>query len=227
MLSYLRYNDYPNIKSPQTKPYQNAVLAKVLPQYIGKEANVADVGANTNFLNLRGLAAREKWVIDPYDGQAGRGMASIPDIPDDIQIIRCTVGRNSGIISSGYFDVVFSSSVLEHIGQAEVKFDYKPTSNPPSAQEDPRNAFCRECFRIIRPGGVTIHTIDHAPRNLSYVENFLKAGFELLQPGEVTVDELLNSPDAVRQQVLWKDNTVPHPNPEYHSVLLVGFRKPL
>jgi hypothetical protein len=139
------------------------------------------------------------------------------------------VGPDSSIIPDTFFDITLSISVIEHIGQAEAGYDCKPTSQPPAAQEALRDEFCAELYRMARPGGVTLHTVDHAARNLSFVANFLRAGFEPLEAGvPPDVEQCLSDPDAVRQRVGWRKPHLPMPVQEQalHACLLMGFRRP-
>ncbi len=122
----------------------------------------------------------------------------MPPLPYPFVLFRCALGETSAVIPDALFDYTYSISVLEHIGQAEANYDCQPTSEPPPAQEAKRQAFCHELFRITKPGGITVNTIDHAARNLSYHHNFTAAGFESLCPPEqfCTVQQALHA-------VLW------------------------
>ena len=70
-------------------------------------------------------------------------------------------------IPSEKVDVVYSISTLEYIGQKESGFVCSFTPDPPKEQEELRNAFCEDLFRIFKPGGYSVHLIDHAVRNLT------------------------------------------------------------
>ncbi|MCJ2134961.1 hypothetical protein MKK69_12960 [Methylobacterium sp. J-026] len=191
--------------------------------------NFCEVGAN-DYLEILKQFPGDKYIIDPYDGLEGMGAAILPpDIPDRCEVFRCALGVDSGDIPGDLFDYVITVSVIKHIGQSETNFDCEPLDYRPKEQEEPRDAFCNELFRVMRPGGVTIHSIDHAPHNRSYLKNFTDAGFELLRNDELpSVDECLHDLSAVRQRHDWLDPAIPMPVEEMrlHSVLTMGFVKP-
>ena len=194
------------LKEPHTKTFQRLHLLKLIKEYVKPTDVVADIGAHSYFDILLASGARTQFIIDPYNGAEGCGLSSIPKLPYPCALFRCQIGIDSKIIPDNLFHVTFSCSVLEHIGQAESGYDCSPTCNPPYVQEVIRRRFCREMFRIIKPGGLTIHTVDHAARNHSFRRNFESAGFSVVSFSDetiYTVEEALLAPDAVRQRVCW------------------------
>jgi hypothetical protein len=234
MIFLLRYGDYEPVAhdSPwatHTKHYQHIEMTRIAGRFGRPGGNVGEVGCKTNFNNLLQFRGSRHFVIDPYNGAPGAGPTEIPKLPYPIALFRCLVGPDSQIIPDQFFDLTLSISVIEHVGQQEAGFDCEPTSEPPLAQERLRDLFCQELFRTTRPGGLTFHTVDHAARNLSFLANFRKAGFELIenQPAP-TVDTCLNDPDAVRQRVDWRrhDKPMPADQQRLHACLMMGFRRP-
>ena len=192
-------------------------------------SNFCEIGPH-DYFNILDHYRGPKIIIDPYKSGGGAGLEVVPaNLPYPVTLFRCMLGENSDIIPNDFIDFSFSVSVIEHIGQAEVQYDCNPVENPPEIQERPRRGFCEELFRITRSGGLTVHSVDHAARNLTFVDNFLAAGFELIHADEtVTVEECLNAPDAIRQRHQWLDPTIPMSEEEMrlHSVLTMGFVKP-
>lgn len=235
MIYLLRTTDYTDAEnaSPQsvfTKYYQHLEVRRFAVPYLDTTGTVCEIGACLNFDDLNLFTKAKKSVLDPYNGASGSGHTEIPaNIPYPLSLYRCLLGVDSQVVPDGAFDISFSVSVLEHIGQEEAGFDCNPTDAPPEAQEKPRDAFCQELFRTTKRGGITFHTIDHAARNLSWVRNFLKAGFKPLSKAKMpTVEDCLMAGDAVRQRRAWWHHEEPMPAEEQrlHGVLLMAFRKP-
>lgn len=102
---------------------------------------IAEVGAgHSRVLPL--LAERNTCVvIDKYQGKGG-GPTEAAAIPG-VRHIDTYLGENDYSLESGSFDVVFSVSVVEHVGTG-----------------DELDAFHRDQLRILRPGGIFLHAID-------------------------------------------------------------------
>ncbi|PSB14683.1 hypothetical protein C7B61_02040 [filamentous cyanobacterium CCP1] len=101
---------------------------------------IAEVGGgNSRVLNQINLE-NECWNIDKFEGF---GLGPTEDVNQlNIKVIRSYVGKFDPAIPDGYFDVVFSISVVEHLGR------------------DKLDAFFADCHRILKPGGLLAHAID-------------------------------------------------------------------
>jgi hypothetical protein len=218
-----------NQASIHTKWYQHLEVDRFSRQFHQSAGFVCEIGPRENFQRLNSFETSRKCIIDPYNGAPGCGLSQFPDnLPYPVTLFRCLLGVNSSIIPNDLLSLSFSISVLEHVGQEEVGCDCNPVQIPPSAQEAPRNALCTELFRITKPGGITFHTIDHAARNLTYVQNFINAGFKLFDTKKPipTLDDCLNLPTAVRQQVEWHSASPMHDCAKpLHAVLMMAFLK--
>jgi SAM-dependent methyltransferase len=229
MIRYGKVDDYEISKPHSTKVYQRHFMQDRLPEYASADARVLEVGADINTEALAPLDVAEKWIADPYIAIAGSRQRGVPDLGPDYRISRCLVGVDSHPLPSDHFDLVFSISVLEHIGQEASGFALRYTDEPPEAQELPRRAFCEECFRLLKPGGITVHSIDHGVRNLTYHRNFIDAGFvPLIDEPVPSPDAMRDDPQAFRQDTLWGKPSEPMPPKRWplNTVLLVGYRKP-
>lgn len=233
----LRYHHVPGVDAsePQTKAFQRPFLHSLLKEVVQPEHVIGDIGAHSYFHFLMQTPARTKAIIDPYNGAGGAGLNAVPALPFPIALFRCGIGLNSEIIPDRFFDVTFSCSVIEHIGQAETQYDCAPLPEPHPVQDSIRDTFCEELFRITKPGGLTIHTVDHAARNLSFYNNFTKAGFVyaavssvLADEPKATVDDALWGVDVVRQRGHWLNtaNVFPPEVQSLHGTVVMTFQRP-
>lgn len=232
-MKLLRYKDFvgQDFADPGWAHTKTAqwILMKNYLSAIDPSSFCAEIGCHNNFRIFQQLPCARTALIEPYNGSGGCGLNEIPPLPYPCILFRCAIGETSAVIPDAMFDWTYSISVLEHIGQAEANYDCRPTDAPPLAQERKRNAFCAELFRVTKPGGITVHTIDHAARNLSFHANFVSAGFESLCPIEqfCSVEQALNDVDAVRQRVGWLgEGTMPVEEQPLHSVIWAAYRRP-
>lgn len=223
--------DHSSKWAPHTKHYQHLEFQRIATLFRDSAEFVGEVGAQRYFNCLQNFDRSKKYVIDPYNGAPGGGLTEIPKLPYPIGLFRCLIGDVDSVIPNAFFDLTFSISVIEHIGQAETKFDRKPTDDPPPEQEQPRTAFCRDLFRITKPGGLTIHSVDHAARNRTYCLNFLAAGFELIEDVDLpSLDECMHDPNNIKQMTKWGSKShLPSDDTDWplDSVLIMGFRRPI
>jgi hypothetical protein len=233
----LRFRHFPEYTAEQffaqkeTKPFQRSYLTRIIKKFIDPKHTVAEIGSHSVFTLLEASGAKIQAIIDPYTGGKGGGISHIPNLPYPTVLFRCEIGLDSEIIPDAFFNATFSCSVIEHVGQAEANYDCMPTENPPQEQETIRDRFCRELYRITKPGGLTFHTVDHAARNLTFQRNFEAEGFVLKPVDEEPISlvgEALFAEDVVRQRHDWVKVDQPFSDDEQrlHGVLFMCFEKP-
>lgn len=96
-------------------------------------------GGNSRLMRLL-RKANECWLVDRFEG-AGNGPKRRPALRN-VKIVQDYVGAFNPLLPKGYFDFVFSISVLEHIPLKDL------------------DVFFRDCARLLKPGGRMIHAID-------------------------------------------------------------------
>lgn len=240
MFRVLTLDDFPEYDTQDNayvKYYERIFLNRYLSLITRPEFSVAEIGAGKNLSIISALNVSSIHVIDPLDGKVGGGPGRLSDDDDFVGRIilhKCYVGgEGSECLSSDSFDIVFSMSVLEHIGQKESGYSCTFTSSPPAEQEALRDAFCKDLYRIIKPGGYSVHLIDHAVRNITYYNNFKKAGFVFsVENSDIEINQkysnsILDQKNAIRQKIRWRTKKEFNRREQrLHSVLLVVCRKP-
>jgi len=115
------------------------------------------------------------WMADSsgfYDpDRFARSMKMKPDQT----FVDTLLGDNHAELEENAFDMTFSVSVMEHV----------PIENI--------NGVCKDLYRVTRPGGVTVHSIDlhytmGKEQSTRWHEGLLAAGFEPEKPDEVSTD---------------------------------------
>ncbi|MBN2386549.1 MAG: class I SAM-dependent methyltransferase [Anaerolineales bacterium] len=120
------------------KTIQDAYVYTRLRKEKGKKILEAG-GGNSRVLRLL-RKANECWLVDKFEGM-GNGPLRRPFL-GGVKIVEDYLGEFNPILRAGYFDTLFSISVVEHI-----PLDYL-------------DAFFRDCVRVLKPGGRMIHAID-------------------------------------------------------------------
>ena len=126
-----------------------------------------EVGAGFNqYFPRRFGSEYEYWMVD----QAGFYDQELFDKARKLRrehtFVNGLVGDFNPELPDGHFDVTFSISVLEHVPYGDI-------------------AKCAEdMFRITKPGGISVHSIDVTPettktRGVRWLESFQAAGFQI------------------------------------------------
>ena len=214
----------------QTKFFQHIEIGRLISRFDKPGLTVGCIGSQQSFNPLMSFSqAVRRCVIDSDTGATGNGQSETPQPPYPVTRFRDLAGGS--VIPDSYFDALISVGHIQSIGQAQTKYDCNPPDTPDPVQDGMRDAFCAQIAWVLKPGAVTIHIIDHAARNLSYVNNFVRAGLEPFDPEMPmpTVEDGLENTDAVRQQTIWQDMSVPMPVEErrLHGVLVGVWIKPV
>jgi SAM-dependent methyltransferase len=100
------------------------------------------------------------WVVDPYDGR-DRGPSDFRAISERFPQVRFLRGTFPDALPprlSAAFDCIYSISVLEHLSLEQIE------------------VVCRAIERLLVPGGVTIHAVDHVLVGAGAEEHRAKLG---------------------------------------------------
>jgi SAM-dependent methyltransferase len=113
----------------------------------------------------------ECWGIDAADAEqtvTASDLATLREDAPGVTFVNGLVGASEGVLPGGYFDLACSVSVIEHIPEASI------------------DGFFRDLYRILRPGGIHVHSFDvWWMRSTRYMfEAIERAGFEWLEPRE-------------------------------------------
>jgi len=105
-----------------------------------KGSRVCEIGGGNSRVLPKLVGDNECWNLDKFEGQGG-GPSVIVERPG-VKLKRVFIGDFSPEVPDGYFDIVFSVSVVEHI----------PSQSYANA--------IRDCARILKKGGRMLHAID-------------------------------------------------------------------
>lgn len=139
------------------KDIQDAVAFSHLHLLSGSA--IAEIGAGHSRILPALVKQNSCHAVDEYKGADG-GPSTLPEIPG-VQFVRAKLGVDSSSLPSSSFDVVFSISVLEHVGNASV------------------TAFFEDCWRVLKPGGLMIHLVDAYVETVVFPDNPLVARIKL------------------------------------------------
>ena len=122
----------------ELKDVQDGFIMSRLHDAQGKR--ILEVGGGKPRLLGQLSKHNECWSIDKFKGK-GRGPQKAPRTPD-IRIVQGYMGEFLEQIPTGYFDWVFSVSVVEHVALANIE------------------NFFADCARVLKPHGRMLHAID-------------------------------------------------------------------
>jgi SAM-dependent methyltransferase len=131
-------SEIPGKLSVQLKTTQDLVVYSQLRPFSG--ARIAEIGGGESRILPQLAKTNQCWNIEPFEGD-DNGPADERVIAG-VTNIKTEVGRFDPALSSGFFDCLFSVSVVEHV------------------ENDELESFFADCVRILRPGGVAYHAID-------------------------------------------------------------------
>jgi len=132
-----------------------------------KPKNVLEVGAGLNLLFFKVFGHElEYWMID--NGSLYPNPTEFREkisLMKGVNFVDGLLGDFSKELPGNYFDMIFSISVLEHT---------------PRKKTELAGDVCRDMYRLLKPGGFSIHTIDITPDNnigLQFLKSMKKIGF--------------------------------------------------
>jgi len=149
-------------KNSTLKNIQDTFILSLLSD--ARKQRIAEVGGGQSRVLKRLARNNECWNIDKLEG-CGLGPRKYKT-SENIRLVRAYLGDFCSKLPDGYFDSVFSISVLEHV------------------PDDLLSRCFRDMDRILKPGGFCFHAIDVylgddvAPLRNPRIDLYLKASLE-------------------------------------------------
>lgn len=166
----------------------------------------------------------EYWMTDQSGFYNQNLFTKAMETRHNTRFVNGLLGDFNADLKDNYFDLVFSISVLEHVKAGQIK------------------PICDDMFRMLKPGGVCVHTIDLTPfgtgtHGMAFYKYLIEAGFKL----DVLPDLDWNFNKPAKKQILLetlaamytnyagrRDTMWEKPNPltPHTGTILVLCRKP-
>jgi len=202
----------------------NGYLLIIDQIYKQKPQKILEAGAGLNLIFFRLFGKElEYWMIDngslyPDPIKFREKISNMKSI----NFVDGLLGDFSTGLPDNYFDMIFSISVLEHT----------PRDTPKSVEK-----ICKDMYRLLKPGGCILHTIDITPNDdigRQYLKFIKKTGFILYEePKELDWNVntrhnqiLLEKLDTVYLSYYEKHNKLNEPIYYYHfgSIIVMAFK---
>jgi len=123
------------------KVYQDLLVYSFLRDNISAGSKILEIGGGNSRILKAIHADYECWSLDKLEG-LDNGPTVIN--ADGFRLVRDYIGSFNAALPDGYFDFVFSISVLEHVKETEENF----------------GNICRDMARLLKPDGWSLHCFD-------------------------------------------------------------------
>lgn len=123
------------------KVYQDLLVFAFIKENIPKGSKILDVGGGDSRILKHFAQEYECWNIDKLEG-LGNGLKFLDKI--NYRLVRDYIGNFNSELPDNYFDLVFSISALEHVGEDREWYQ----------------KICRDLDRVLKPGGYSLHCFD-------------------------------------------------------------------
>jgi glycosyltransferase involved in cell wall biosynthesis len=154
------YGLSPNPKCCDLKIYQDLLVYSFIRENIPTGSRILEIGGGDSRVLRPLYEDYECWNVDKLEG-LGNGPVDVRST--GFRLVRDYMGTFNPELPDGYFDFVFSISVLEHVEETEESF---------------RNIL-DDISRVLRPGGLSLHCFDVVARdNDVWTNSFLPYIFE-------------------------------------------------
>ena len=140
---------------------ENHLIKKKLePFELDRKARILEVGAGLSMILYKTLGFKdgkqsvEYWIADEAGFYDAEDYEKAREKRSEAKIVDTLLGKYSSELSNDYFDLVLSVSVIEHV--------------PPENLKD----VIADIYRVLRPGGVMLHSLDCRKNRPEFGEQF-------------------------------------------------------
>lgn len=143
------------------KVYQDLLVLGFIRENITEGSKILEIGGGKSRIINYLKESYEFWNLDKLEG-LGNGPKKIN--ADGFRLVRDYIGNFNSELKEGYFDFVFSISVMEHLPQDEIKLFKR---------------IVQDINRVLKPGELSLHCVDALLKeNKVWIHPFLKYSFE-------------------------------------------------
>jgi len=162
------------------KDVQRPWMVKAIVSSVPIGGSICEIGAGEPFVaDFLTRCGYDVTIVDPYDG-SGQGPVQYEAFSaayPDVRFLRSNFGELVTGLTAGYFDAIYSISVLEHVPMEQVA------------------SVCHGIKKYAKAGGKSIHAIDHVLRGAGDLFHLrkLKLYAESLGIAPSRIDQLMSA----------------------------------
>lgn len=183
------------MKGTELKRYTDILLYSFIIANFKKGARILEIGGGQSRVLAALSSDYECWNLDKFEG-IGNGPVELP-VNFGFKIVKDYIGNFNNELKDGYFDLIFSTSVFEHLPE----------------NIDLYTNIIKDISRLLSNDGITLHTIDCLLKNenkikmhpiIGFIENNINGCLPILNIRELYLNDELFVMEKESYDLYWK-----------------------